>query len=164
MPQEQENFQAAMSKIMEVVIFEAWLRFYFIAEAKEKSEGQKEEAEYLMAIPEKAMQKIKEYYPEMLPLAEELNDKPINFDISTRAILSFVIAHLEGKVFPKELIQSVLSSATFKARQELFHAWTQIHEKQLEEKFFDFGVWLNLYNKWADTEGVKLVEESLNKN
>lgn len=155
MPKEQEDFQAAVSKVMEAVIFEAWLRFYFIVEAKEGASGEKEEKEFLLAVPEKAMQKIAELYPEMLPLAESLNDKPINFDISMRAILSFVMEHVEGKEFSRELLQSAMSSTVFKARQELFHAWTQIHEQQLEKQFLDFGAWRELFNKWLNSDAAR---------
>lgn len=58
MPEEQEKFQKNVDDVLEGVMFENWLRFYFLEETEEKDE--KGEPKLVMNIPEKGMAKIKE--------------------------------------------------------------------------------------------------------
>ncbi len=68
MPKEQEEFRDAVEAVLRVVIFENWLRFYFIV-------GKGEDERLFLEIPEKSMNKIKNLYPQYLPLAEGLKNR-----------------------------------------------------------------------------------------
>lgn len=144
MPKEQEDFQNAVTRILEVVIFENWLRFYFIVEEK-AGDG----AEILrLELPEKSVKKISELYPDLLPLAEQMNHRPVDFETSRTAVLTYVLNYLDGKSLSRGVAQMVFASATFQIKLQLFHAWIQAHESVLDAHFLDFGNWLDRFDKW----------------
>ena len=100
MPTPQEEFQNAVLRILETVMFENWIRFYFLTEKLDAPVEEGAEKPLFVAIPEQGMQRIKELYPDLLPLAESLNGKEISFALSQQAVCSFVMEHLDGKVMP----------------------------------------------------------------
>lgn len=156
MPQEQENFQKAVDEILRVIIFENWLRFYFIVEGKD--------GEIKLELPEKTLAKIAGLYPGYLPLAESLNGKTLDFETSRQAILMHVLDHLDGQKLPRGLADTVLSSSTFQTKLQLFNAWVQMHEDQLDQGFLDFGMWLGLFEDWAAGPGALDLARVLNKD
>lgn len=147
MPQEQENFQKSVNKVLEAAIFENWLRFYFIREKPE-------DKELYIELPPRSMDKIRELYPALLPLAQKLNNKPITFEASRDAVLEHVLREIDGKSIEKGAAQQILQSATFQKRLGLFHIWEQMHENQLDQGFMDFGSWLALFYKWLESPGA----------
>lgn len=147
MPQEQEAFRTAVYEILKVVIFENWLRFYFIVEAQDGS--------LHIELPEKSLRKISELYPEYLPLAQSLNNKSIDFETSRAAVLTYVLDCLDGKKLAPRMAQTVFSSSSFQVRMQMFNAWVQMHEDQLDRGFLDFGAWLGLFEQWESGPGAK---------
>ena len=95
------------------------------------------------------------YYRELLPLAESLNGKEISFALSQQAVCSFVMEHLDGKVMPQRMAETVFDSTTFQTRMQLFNAWVQMHENQLDQSFMEFGSWRELFAQWCSTDQVK---------
>ena len=91
MPTPQEEFQNAVLRILETVMFENWIRFYFLTEKLDAPVEEGAEKPLFVAIPEQGMQRIKELYPDLLPLAESLNGKEISFALSQQAVCSFVM-------------------------------------------------------------------------
>lgn len=158
MPEAQEEFQNAVADILRVVMFENWLRFYFISE---EENGQDKEKDLRIDLPDKSLKKISELYPDLLPLAEKLNNRHIDFSTSRNAVLTFVLDWLDGKKLPRGLAQTVFSSSTFQARLQLFYAWLQMHEDQLDMGFVDFSTWLDLFYKWKSSPGARELEEKL---
>lgn len=149
MPEAKNSFQKAVDQLIDVIMFENWLRFYFIREnAETDPEQDGEEPELYLELPEKAMNKIRELYPELYPLAERLNDKKIDFETSRQGVMTFIMENVDGKMMPRGEVQSVFSSRIFQQELELFHAWTQLHEEQLDQTFFDFGAWRTLFHEW----------------
>ena len=69
MPTPQEEFQNAVLRILETVMFENWIRFYFLTEKLDAPVEEGAEKPLFVAIPEQGMQRIKELYPDLLPLA-----------------------------------------------------------------------------------------------
>ena len=47
-----------------------------------------------MNIPEKGMAKIKELYPRLYTLAEDVNGMPATFDVSRNAVCNYVLTEL----------------------------------------------------------------------
>lgn len=154
MPKEQEEFRDAVEAVLRAVIFENWLRFYFIVE---KGEDER----LFLEIPEKSMDKIKNLYPQYLPLAEGLENREIDFQTSQKAVCTFVLDHLDGHVFPQNMAQIVLSSAAFQLQMQLFNAWVQMHEDQLDQGFLQFDQWLDLFNQWRNSPGARELLEKL---
>lgn len=148
MPETQEKFQQAVMSVLEVVMFENWLRFYFIVE-------QRGESELKIELPQKSLERIRELYPELYPLAAKINNRPVDFEVSRQAVLTHLLEDVEGSSLAKGEAQKILQSATFQTRLNLFHTWEQIHEDQLDQGFADFGAWKQLFAKWLDTPGAK---------
>ena len=84
-----------------------------------------------------------------------LNGKEISFALSQQAVCSFVMEHLDGKVMPQRMAETVFDSTTFQTRMQLFNAWVQMHENQLDQNFMEFGSWRELFAQWCSTDQVK---------
>ena len=97
MPEEQERFHNAVAAMLNSVMFENWLRFYFLRE-DEVSEGK-----YVLsiAIPEKALDRIRERFFEFYPMAEELNGRELTLDVSRSAVCNFIRDTYEGDLIPQ---------------------------------------------------------------
>ena len=168
MPQEQKEFREAVEQALEAVMFESWLRFYFIEELPPeatKAEGEAEAADsaerLVIRVPEKGMARIAELYPHLLPLAESMNGHEVDFETSRRAVCTFVLGHLDGKTMPRDMAAVVFGSATFQIRLQLFHTWLQMHEDQLDQGFQEFGAWRTLFAQWRATPGARELAEKL---
>lgn len=162
MPEEKITFKEEVRLILEVLMFENWMRFYFIKEEKIKPEGGGEEAVRLkMDMPEKTLGKIKELYPDLYPLAKEINGRNIDFETSRTAVLAYVMEALDGTKMPRGEAQRVLSSATFQTDLNLFHAWLQMHEAQLDQGFAPFDVWRDMFAKWKESPAAKELAENM---
>ncbi|MCL2123495.1 MAG: hypothetical protein FWH34_05345 [Desulfovibrionaceae bacterium] len=140
-------FQQALQRILEVVMFENWLRFYFITEAGEGG--------LALAVPEQGLMRIRECYPQLMPLAEELNGKEITFELSRLAVCTFVATRLDGKAMPADMANLVLDSAGFQLEMRLFNNWVQGYEEQLDKNFLDFSTWKRLFKEWRNSGKVK---------
>ena len=167
MPEAQKEFRNAVEQALEAVMFESWLRFYFIEELPPATDGKNPDdaadAEERLAIrvPEKGMARIRELYPNLLPLAESMNGHEVDFETSRRAVCTFVLGHLDGKTMPRDMAAVVFASATFQVELQLFHTWLQLHEAQLDEGFQEFGAWRNLFAQWRATPGARELAEKL---
>lgn len=145
MPREQEEFREGVEEILQAVMFENWLRFYFLSEEKDDAG----EPVLRMDLPDKSLVKIHELYPALYQLAEKLNHKVVDFETSRSAVLSWVLDNLDGKKLPTGMTRMVLESLAFQLRLQMFHAWVQLHEDQLDQRFMDFGAWQKLFEEWA---------------
>lgn len=140
-------FQQAAQQILEVIMFENWLRFYFISE----TEG----GGLALAVPEQGVARIREKYPRFMPLVEDLNGKEIRFELSRLAVCSFVATQLDGKSLPVNMANTVLDSADFQLEMQLFNNWVQGHEEQLDATFLTFSEWMRLFAEWRNSDKVQ---------
>ena len=154
MPRQQEEFRAGVEEILQAVMFENWLRFYFIND-------ENGEDNLSLKIPQKSLEKIEQLYPRLYPMAKDLNNKTITFESSRQAILNHIHAHVEGSDIPAGEAARILSSASFQCRLQLFHTWTQLHEPQLDAGFMEFGAWQNLFSQWLNTPGAKELADKI---
>ncbi|MDO5483901.1 MAG: hypothetical protein Q4F27_03245 [Desulfovibrionaceae bacterium] len=154
MPQLQEDFQNAVWQILEAVMFENWLRFYFISEKPDAPEGPDGEQPLFLAVPDKAMERIGELYPHLQPLAQSMNGQELSFELSQQSVCSFVAEHLDGKSFPRDTAGSIFNSTTFQVQMQMFNAWIQMHEDQLDQGFVEFGAWRKLFAQWRESPGA----------
>ncbi len=155
MPKEQEQFRAAVDKMLEAVAFENWLRFYFITEMTEDGAAPDAEPRLFIIVPEKGMEKIAHDYPELLPLARELNNAEITFETSQMAVCGYIVQHIDGKYVPRDTAAGVMDSMAFQTQLQLFNTWVQLHEEQLEKDVIDFGTWLTLFGEWKATPAAE---------
>jgi len=140
-------FQQAAQRILELVMFENWLRFYFISEPAAGG--------LALAVPEQGIVRLREQYPQFMPLVEELNGKEISFERSRQAVCAFVATQLEGKIIASNTAGSVLDSTGFQLEMHLFNSWVQGHEEQLDRKFLDFSAWKRLFAEWRNSGKVQ---------
>jgi len=140
-------FQQAVRQILEVIMFENWLRFYFISEPAGGG--------LALAVPEQGLARIRERYPRFMPLVEEMNGREISFELSRRAVCTFVATQHDGKDMPVNMADSVLDSAGFQLEMQLFNNWVQGHEEQLDKNFLDFSAWQRLFAEWRNSDKVK---------
>lgn len=149
-------FADAVQKVLEVVMFENWLRFYFITEKPDEADR------LFLAVPEQGMTRMRELYPHLSPMAEELNGREIDFDTSRTAVCTYVLTALEGKTIPRDMAATVFDSTTFQTEMQLFNTWVQAHEAQLDKNFLDFGTWRGLFAQWRASDAVKDLALQLN--
>ena len=146
-------FQQAVRQVLEVIMFENWLRFYFISEP--------EGGGLALAVPEQGVARIRELYPQFMPLVEELNGKEITFELSRQAVCAFVATQFDGKTMPMNTSDSVLDSSSFQLEMQLFNNWVQGHEEQLDTNFLTFSTWKQLFAEWRNSDKVKTWAASL---
>ncbi|MBQ7456249.1 MAG: hypothetical protein IJS54_01355 [Desulfovibrio sp.] len=160
MAEEQERFLFVVEKMLDVVMFENWLRFYFITEMRDEDDAQAD-AHIFLIIPEKAMKKIEEVFPEFLPLATYLNNKEISFEISQQAICTYIVENIDGKIIEQDTAASIMDSTAFQVQLQLFNTWIQLHEDQLDQGFLTFDVWKDLFTEWKNSQPGKDLMEKL---
>lgn len=146
-----QAFAQAVTHILEAVMFENWLRFYFITEKP----GSGNEEKLFIAIPEQGLTRMQELYPHLMPLAESLNGKEIDFETSRSAVCTYVVTEVDGKRVPRNMSDMVFDSATFQTELQLFNTWVQAHEEQLDKGFLEFGAWRTLFAEWRASDQVK---------
>ncbi|MBR6468055.1 MAG: hypothetical protein IKT16_07860 [Desulfovibrio sp.] len=157
MPEAQEKFQQAVKDVLSGVMFENWLRFYFISEV----EGEKDaegNPKLAILIPEKGMEKIKELYPRMLSMAEDVNGKEASFATSQSAVCTWVACEVDGKSVQQGTSQALVDSRAFQTASTLFNIWVQAYEQQLDQQFLDFGQWVKLFETWCASDQGKDME------
>lgn len=157
MPEAQERFQQAVKDVLSGVMFENWLRFYFISEV----EGEKDaegNPKLAIAIPEKGMEKIKELYPRMLSMAKDVNGKEASFATSQSAVCTWVACEVDGKSIQQGTSQALVDSRAFQTASTLFNIWVQAYEQQLDQQFLDFGQWVKLFETWRASDQGKDME------
>lgn len=151
MSQQAQLFAQAVQHILEAVMFENWLRFYFITEKP----GDEEKEKLFIAVPEQGMRRISELHTQLLPLAESLNGKEIDFETSRSAICTYVVTEVDGKRIPRNMADMVFASDTFQMETQLFNTWVQAHETQLDQGFLDFSAWKKMFAEWRQSDAVK---------
>lgn len=165
MSEEKTGFKEEVRLILEILMFENWLRFYFIKEEKSKDENDGQDQTVLkLELPEKALNKIKELYPDFYPLAREMNGRVVDFEISRRAVMGYVMEALDGTKIPRGEAQRVLGSAIFQTDLQLFHTWVQMHENQLDQGFADFGSWRDMFAKWKESPAAQNLAADIMKS
>ena len=141
-----KSLEQAISRVSEVVMFENWLRFYFIAEQGDT---------LVLRLPEKAMERLKEKYGPLANLAERLNNEEITHKSSLDAVCLFVASEIDGTALPEKVIAEVFDHPLFHLELQLFGTWVQNHEEQLDAGFMEFSQWLSLFGEWKNTDEVK---------
>ncbi|MDL2267430.1 hypothetical protein LJC46_05520 [Desulfovibrio sp. OttesenSCG-928-G15] len=140
------RLQKNIEKVTQVVMFENWLRFYFIVE-----EGDK----LLMRLPEKAMEQIRTRYSSYYDLAEILNNAEIDHQTSLKAVCLHASSGGDGAPLNEKDLSEVFDSPDFQLELQLFSSWVQGHEEQLDERFLEFSEWLQAYTAWKNSDEVR---------
>lgn len=151
MSQQVQGFARAVQCILEAVMFENWLRFYFITEKPAPGNEDK----LFIAVPEQGMRRIAELHAHLLPLAESLNGREIDFETSRSAVCTYVMTEVDGKRVPRNMSDAAFDSDAFQMETQLFNTWVQAHEDQLDQGFLDFSAWKKMFAHWRESDAVK---------
>lgn len=149
------EFANAVERIAEAVMFENWMRFYFISEEGEA---------LFLRLPEKAMEQLQKRYASLYGLAEYLNNAEISHEASLKAVCMFVSGGLDGRALPESLTLKVFDSPAFHLELQLFGSWVQAHEEKLDERFLEFSQWREMYSAWKDTDEVRQYRQKLEED
>lgn len=147
--------QKNSEKVAQVVMFENWLRFYFIVE-----EGDK----LFMRLPEKAMEQIKNRYASYYDLAEILNNAEVDHQTSLKAVCLNASSGGDGAPLNEKDLADVFDSPNFQLELQLFGSWVQGHEEQLDQRFMEFSEWLKAYTLWKNTDEVRELSHKISQS
>jgi len=140
------EIEAAAGRVADVIMFENWLRFYFISE-----EGDT----LFIRLPEKAMEQIRQRCQSYYDLAAMLNNEEIGHQRSLKAVCMFISGGGGGTLLPDAVLADVFDSPKFQLELQLFTHWLQSHEEKLDERFMEFFEWQKAFALWKDTDEVK---------
>lgn len=127
-----------------LVFFEQWLRFYFITE---------EEGELYIRMPNEAYQALAAQNPDMLSMAQALNNKIINHQAALTALCDNMLSG-DYALNASEWAQ-VLGGNDFQLLLQLLGFWVQAEEDELDAKQLPFNEWKERFMLWKETEAVK---------
>ena len=147
------EFDGAVNRITQVVMFENWLRFYFISE--------EEDGKLFIRLPEKAMEQLRARYSSFYGLAESLNNREIDHQTSINEVCLFVASEIDGQSLSEQTISRVFDSSQFQVELQLFSSWVQAHEEKLDENFMEFSDWRELFEEWKHTDEVEEYRKSI---
>jgi hypothetical protein len=135
------EIEAAAGRVADVIMFENWLRFYFISE-----EGDT----LFIRLPEKAMEQIRQRSP-YSNLAVMLNNEEIDHQRSLKAVCAFISGGFGGVTLPDTVLAAIFDSPKFQLDLQLFTHWLQSHEEKLDERFMEFTEWQQAFALWKDS-------------
>lgn len=147
------EFSKAISEVSQVLMFENWLRFYFIKE----EEGGK----LIIQVPEGAQKTVREEHPHLFALIEDLDGKEITFETSRNAVCTFVATQVDGSRVKQGMVDTVFNSNIFQVETQLFNIWVQTHEEQLDRSVMKFQSWIDMYGEWRSSDKVKAYLEEM---
>jgi len=138
--------KAAVGRVADVIMFENWLRFYFISE-----EGDT----LFIRLPEKAMEQIRQHCRAYYDLVAMLNNEEVDHQRSLKAVSTFISGGFDGVTLPDVILAGVFDSPEFQLELQLFAYWLQNHEEKLDERFMEFSEWQAAFALWKDTDEAK---------
>jgi len=140
------EIEAAANRVADVIMFENWLRFYFISE-----EGDR----LLIRLSEKAMEQIRQRCRAYCDLAAMLNNEEVDHQRSLKAVSLLISGSFDGVLLAGDELADIFDSPKFQLELHLFTHWLQSHEEKLDERFMGFDEWQKAFALWKDTDEVK---------
>lgn len=140
------RFDRAVGDVVEIIMFDQWLRHYFTRERDGK---------LFLEIPEETMGFIRREHPGLFALAEPLNNKEITYQICQDNLCSFLATSLDGNKYADGVVTSVFDSRQFKIEQYVFSLWLKGHESYLDEAVRPFAEWREMYEGWKQMDEVR---------
>jgi hypothetical protein len=102
--------EAAVGRVAEVIMFENWLRFYFITEEDDK---------LFIRLPEKSLEQIQQRYKSHYDLAVMLNNEEIDHQHSLKAVCLHVAGNFDGRPLSEHVVAGVFDSPKFQLELQL---------------------------------------------
>jgi hypothetical protein len=146
------NVGKAGKEILRIMMFEQWVRFYFLEDR---------EGTLYVNVPEEARERIQEKQPDLLPLAEMMDGDDVTYEKCQATVCAFASSRLDGQKFAPDILPKAFDSKDFKVDLYMFQLWNRGHEKYLDERFHDFEEWEEMFSEWSKLEEVQQYREKL---
>ncbi|MGE4292917.1 MAG: hypothetical protein AB7E32_11995 [Desulfovibrio sp.] len=146
------NVKKAAREILRIMMFEQWVRFYFLED---------KEGALHVNISEEALARVRERQPDLLPLAEMMNGDEITYEKCQTTVCAFASSRLDGQKYAADILPKAFDSKDFKVDLYMFQLWNRGHEKHLDERFHDFEEWEEMFTEWSKLDEVMEYREKL---
>lgn len=153
------SLRQATDNVMDVVMFEQWLRFYYTKELDTKDENGS--PNLTIDIPEAVLATVRQELPHLVGLAEMVQGHPLTYQSSCDSVCAFVATSMDGGQLPAGAVEKVFDSREYKIEHYLFNLWLSSHEAKLDETPSGYSEWRRMYAEWRATEEVKRYVDNL---
>ncbi|MDL2285629.1 hypothetical protein LJB93_02665 [Desulfovibrio sp. OttesenSCG-928-F07] len=129
---------------LNLVLFEQWLRFYFIAE---------EDGKLFIRMPEEWFEQAMHQHPELSPVAAALNNREIDHQAALNALCDNMMSGptaLDGQEWAE-----VLAGEEFRLTLQLLSFWLQAEEDALDKEILPFKEWCANFTVWQEQPSIK---------
>jgi hypothetical protein len=140
------NCADAVADIVEVFMFEQWLRHYYVVEKG---------GALRIEVSEADLKAIYEAEAHLAPLVDMLNNAEISPEKSQTTVGAFVGARYDGSKYGPGVVSSALNSKGFKVEMYVFGVWMKGHMAYLDERRMPFAEWREMYAGWNSLDQVK---------
>lgn len=140
--------QDAVDLILEAVMFESWLRFYFLRDLQDSPSAHNGDSPVGVRLTEEERQDLSRREPALFPLIRLVDGQEAGFATSRNAVCRYLIDELDGSRLPQGMAAGLLESPQFQARLQLFHNWLQEHQTVLDRTYHDFADWRIKFGQW----------------
>lgn len=148
MPSTSPSRQEAVDQILEAVMFENWLRFYFLRDLQDAASDEDEERPVAVLLSDEERQTLAAREPALFPLALMVEGREAGFATSRDAVCRYLLEELDGRRLPQGMAAGLLESPLFQAHLQLFNNWLQEHETVLDRTYHDFADWRVKFAQW----------------
>lgn len=139
---------AKLQHALDLVLFEQWLRFYFIAE---------EQGKLFIRMPDYELEKARTIHPELAPVADALNNREVNHESALEALRDSMLGGpfaLSGEQWAE-----ILVGKDFRLTLDLLAVWVQEAKNSLDDDPalfpLSFAVWKKLFADWRESPDIK---------
>jgi hypothetical protein len=150
----------AIHDVVEAMMFESWLRFYFVEEdapAEGAAEGSQAGGDKVLFVrlPAEEAERIRAEHDQLWRLAEAMSDGPVDYATSLTRICSFVSSAYDGIKYPVGTVGEVFNSRDFQLEVYLFNLWLSGHEHVFEAERLSFADWRRIFAEWKSSPEVQ---------
>jgi hypothetical protein len=148
----ESTFALAVKDIVEVFMFEHWLRHYYVVE---------KDGRLFIEVPQEDLTRVYEREEHLAPLVDMLNNEEISYEKCQATVGAFVGARYDGSKYGGDTVARAMDSKTFKIEMYVFGVWLKGHEAYLDERKMDFAEWREMYQGWNALDQVKEYRKKL---
>ena len=130
------NLSPECALLRDLLLFEQWLRFYFITEEGEA---------LVLHVPENVALRVRENASDLADLMDDLTDRQLEA-ADALAVVFAAAAEMLGEGGPAP--EALFSDPALQTELGLFRGWVQEHERELDEKLYGFRAWLQRFDDW----------------
>lgn len=146
------NMADAARQVVRILMFEHWIRYYFVTENNDK---------LFIEVPEDVLKQTFEGHPELAPLIDMVNHRQTSFELSHTNVCAFINAFLGTRAYDPQQLPGVFDDKGFKIDMYMFNLWIKGHERHLDNGVMSFSEWLEMYSSWLAMDEVKAYRAKL---